>query len=171
MGSPVVVSGPFYITELNGAPPNSPYNSWQSMYETDLYNFTGSNTTLQALILGGELCAWGDAAQGGSHSFYSMLDTFRYKDQNFSALQLMRQTSYLSCRRTCRLLLNLGGLRRRLLAVLIQTKIACMFIDAACLHVVFVVIQSIITRVTVFRSIAFRFQYGKVLSVSKHTSV
>lgn len=27
MGSPVVVSGPFYITELNGAPPNSPYNS------------------------------------------------------------------------------------------------------------------------------------------------
>lgn len=34
------------------------------MYGTDLFNFTGNNATTQALILGGELCAWGDAAQG-----------------------------------------------------------------------------------------------------------
>ena len=39
---------------------------WQSMYGTDLFNFTGSNATTQKLILGGELCAWGDAAQGES---------------------------------------------------------------------------------------------------------
>jgi hypothetical protein len=33
------------------------------MYGTDLYNFTGSNQTTQSLVRGGELCAWGDAAQ------------------------------------------------------------------------------------------------------------
>lgn len=43
---------------------------WQAMYGTDLFNFTGSNATTQKLILGGELCAWGDAAQGESGRKY-----------------------------------------------------------------------------------------------------
>lgn len=66
-GAPVVVSGPFYITQLNGASAGWPYHTWQSMYAVDLWNFTGaSNASVRALVRGGELDAWGDAAQTDS---------------------------------------------------------------------------------------------------------
>jgi hypothetical protein len=59
----VIISGPFYITQQNGAP-TTPHFTWQQMYMTDLYNFTGGNVTAQQqYVKGGELCAWDDAAE------------------------------------------------------------------------------------------------------------
>ena len=59
----VVVSGPFYITQQNGSP-KTPHFTWQQMYATDLANFSGSTPeAVAAHVQGGELCAWGDAAQ------------------------------------------------------------------------------------------------------------
>jgi hexosaminidase len=59
----VVVSGPFYITQQNGAP-GTPHFTWQQMHQTDLANFTGGeDPRVAALVQGGELCAWGDAAR------------------------------------------------------------------------------------------------------------
>lgn len=86
----VIVSGPFYVTQQNGAP-STPHFTWQQMYGTDLWNFTGwnvtvgngtsSNTTntsvLQgALVYGGELCAWDDAAQTDSGDLWMSLTPY-----------------------------------------------------------------------------------------------
>jgi hexosaminidase len=72
----VVVSGPFYITQQNGAP-DTPHFTWQDMYRTDLFNFTGGNVTAQAdLVLGGELCAWDDAAQTDSGDLWMSLTPY-----------------------------------------------------------------------------------------------
>lgn len=57
-GGSVVVSGPYYITD--GA---TPHFTWQQMYEVDLFNFTGGNSSAAAqLVHGGEVCVWDDAA-------------------------------------------------------------------------------------------------------------
>jgi hexosaminidase len=61
----VVVSGPYYITQMNGAP-TTPHFTWQQMYSTDLANFTGNSTAALEHVLGGEICAWDDAAQTDS---------------------------------------------------------------------------------------------------------
>jgi hexosaminidase len=72
----VVVSGPFYITQQNGAP-TTPHFTWQQMYGTDLLNFTGGNVSSQAaLVLGGELCAWDDAAQTDSGDLWMSLTPY-----------------------------------------------------------------------------------------------
>jgi hexosaminidase len=72
----VVVSGPFYVTQQNGSP-TTPHFTWQEMYMTDLWNFTGGNTTQQAdLVLGGELCAWDDAAQTDSGDLWISLTPY-----------------------------------------------------------------------------------------------
>lgn len=72
----VVVSGPFYITQQNGEP-TTPHFTWQQMYSTDLYNFTGGNYTNQSsLVLGGELCAWDDAAQTDSGDLWISLTPY-----------------------------------------------------------------------------------------------
>ena len=72
----VVVSGPFYITQQNGSP-DTPHFTWQQMYMTDLYNFTGGNYTNQSsLVLGGELCAWDDAAQTDSGDVWISLTPY-----------------------------------------------------------------------------------------------
>lgn len=64
-GGKVVVSGPFYITQQNGAPA-TPHFTWQQMYSTDLANFTGNTSAAIARVLGGELAVWDDAAQTDS---------------------------------------------------------------------------------------------------------
>ena len=55
----VVVSGPFYITANQ---PGAPHFDWKQMYHVDLHNFTGNSSTARALVRGGELCVWDDAA-------------------------------------------------------------------------------------------------------------
>jgi hexosaminidase len=72
----VIVSGPFYITQQNGAP-TTPHFTWQEMYKTDLWNFTnGNDTSAQAYVLGGELCAWDDAAQTDSGDLWISLTPY-----------------------------------------------------------------------------------------------
>jgi hexosaminidase len=50
-GGAVVVSGPYYITTSA-----TPHFTWTQMYQTDLSNFTGGNTSAGALVHGGEIC-------------------------------------------------------------------------------------------------------------------
>ena len=64
-GGKVIVSGPFYITQQNGAP-ETPHFTWEQMYATDLANFTNATAAQVALVQGGELCVWDDAAQTDS---------------------------------------------------------------------------------------------------------
>lgn len=72
----VVVSGPFYITQQNGSP-TTPHFTWQQMYRTDLFNFTGGTQPgAQALVLGGELCAWDDAAQTDSGDLWMSMTPY-----------------------------------------------------------------------------------------------
>lgn len=58
----VVVSGPFYITQLNDSP-KAPHFTWRDMYSVDLANFTHNSSAAVARVKGGMLCAWDDAAQ------------------------------------------------------------------------------------------------------------
>ena len=64
-GGDVIVSGPFYITQQNGAPA-TPHFTWQQMYAVDLHNFTGSSPATRPHVRGGELAVWDDAAQTDS---------------------------------------------------------------------------------------------------------
>lgn len=64
-GGKAIVSGPFYITQQNGSP-DTPHFTWQQMYATDLSNFTNATAARAALVQGGELCVWDDAAQTDS---------------------------------------------------------------------------------------------------------
>jgi hypothetical protein len=51
----VIVSGPFYITQQNGAP-NTPHFNWDQMYSTDLHNFSGNDSHARSLVKGAEVC-------------------------------------------------------------------------------------------------------------------
>ena len=75
-GGSVVVSGPFYIT---AAQSGAPHFTWQDMYRTDLWNFTGGNVTSQrTLVHGGELCVWDDAAGTDSSDVAMQLSPYLF---------------------------------------------------------------------------------------------
>ena len=65
-GGKVIVSGPFYITQLTQQNGATPHFTWQQMYATDLANFTSNSSTAISRVLGGELAVWDDAAQTDS---------------------------------------------------------------------------------------------------------
>ena len=68
----IVVSGPFYVSATDRSH-DYPHNTWQQMYATDLANFTGATPELLDRVLGGELTAWGDAAQCDSGNVFTVL--------------------------------------------------------------------------------------------------
>lgn len=70
----IIVSGPFYVSATDRSS-DYPHRTWEQMYETDLANFTGAATdpALIERVLGGELAAWGDAAQVDSGNVWMTL--------------------------------------------------------------------------------------------------
>lgn len=68
----IIVSGPFYVSATDRSS-DYPHQSWHQMYATDLSNFTGATPALLDRVLGGELTAWGDAAQCDSGNVFTVL--------------------------------------------------------------------------------------------------
>lgn len=57
----VILTGPYYV--VNPRRENIQYSAtWQEMYGTDPWNFTQTDVLKKKYVLGGELCAWDDAA-------------------------------------------------------------------------------------------------------------
>jgi hexosaminidase len=73
----VVLSGPYYVTQLDAEVSTTPHFTWKQMYQVDPFNFTGGNNTAQQqLVKGGELCAWDDAAETDSGDIWMQLTPY-----------------------------------------------------------------------------------------------